>query len=490
MRKLGVIFIAVVLLFGLAAFGLWSSVSAQVTPQNDAKMVELGRLLFFDPDLSVNGKQSCASCHAPEAGFSGPDSEDNLLTAVYEGTLDGRFGNRKPPSSSYVGDSPTLHFDKALGLWIGGMFWDGRATGAVLGDPVAEQAQGPFLNPLEMAMPHSRQVVIKVAHSEYAWLFKEVWGPQSLKYNKQEEVDLAYERIARSIAAYERSAEVDPYDSRFDLFYDKAKAKGLDVSKIRCGTMSGGMDGGMMGGMCAPKDANGTMSPYSWQKYMGLGLNGMELQGLAIFNDPTRANCAFCHSLAEGSAGYPLFTDFSYHNLGVPKNPDNPFYGMDLEWNPDGAGWVDYGLGAFLKNSGYPAEVYTIENGKFKVPSLRNVDKRPTPEFVKAYTHNGYFKSLTDIIIFYSWRGLVMNGGLGMGGSGMDGCSGGMGGGGMGGGGMGGGGMGGGITPEMMCSPDLFPAPEMAENMTPMNHFNFMSDTMKIEAFLKTLSDQ
>jgi hypothetical protein len=127
--------------------------------------------------------------------------------------------------------------------------------------------------------------------------------------------------------------------------------------------------------------------------------------------------------------------------------------------------------------------------GKFKVPSLRNVDLRPSADFVKAYGHNGYFKSLQDILIFYSWRGLVMNGGLGMGGSGMDGCSGGMGGGGMGGGGMGGGGMGG-IPPEMMCSPDLFPPAEVAENITPMNHINMMSDTMKIEAFLKTLSDQ
>ena len=307
------------------------------------------------------------------------------------------------------------------------MFWDGRATGNVLGDPVAEQAQGPFLNPLEMAMPDARQVVIKVAHSDYADLFKEVWGPESLNFTSPEGVESAYEQIARSIAAYERSAEVNPYNSKFDLFWDRAKVKGLDVTKIRCGTMGGGMDGGGMGGMCSRFDADGSTSPYSWWSYRSLGLDGQAVQGLAIFNDPKRANCSSCHSLAQGREGYPLFTDFSYHNLGIPKNPANPFYTMPLFWNPDGENWVDLGLGGYLKNAGYPSEVYSIENGKFKVPSLRNVDLRPADDFVKAYGHNGYFKSLQEIIIFYSWQGLVMNGGLGMGGSGMDGCSDGMG---------------------------------------------------------------
>ena len=65
--------------------------------------------------------------------------------AVYEGAVPGRFGNRKPPASAYAGDSPILHYDGTK--WVGGMFWDGRATGWTLGDPLAEQALGPFLNP-------------------------------------------------------------------------------------------------------------------------------------------------------------------------------------------------------------------------------------------------------------------------------------------------------------------------------------------------------
>ncbi len=123
--------------------------------------------------------------------------------------------------------------------------------------------------------------------------------------------------------------------------------------------------------------------------------------------------------------------------------------------------------------------------GKIKVPTLRNVDLRPSPDFVKAYGHNGYFKSLDDLVMFYSWRGLTMNGGLGMGGSGMD-CGTMGGGGGMGGGGMGGGGMGGDMT--MMCDPNLFPQPEVNQNLTPMNHFSMMHQSYLV-TFLKTLSD-
>jgi cytochrome c peroxidase len=43
-------------------------------------------------------------------------------------------------------------------------------------------------------------------------------------------------------------------------------------------------------------------------------------------------------------------------------------------------------------------------DGQVRVATLRNVDKRPSPEFVKAYGHNGYFKSLKAIVHFYNTR--------------------------------------------------------------------------------------
>ncbi len=109
-----------------------------------------------------------------------------------------------------------------------------------------------------------------------------------------------------------------------------------------------------------------------------------------------KAKCANCHVA-------PLFTDFTYDNLGVPRNPLNPFY-SEPEWNPLGQDWVDEGLGGFLKSAGYDASVWKSQLGKQKVPTLRNVDLRPSKHFVKAYSHNGYFKSLEEIVHFYNTR--------------------------------------------------------------------------------------
>jgi cytochrome c peroxidase len=269
------------------------------------------------------------------------------------------------------------------------------------------------------------------------------------------------------VAAYERSAEVNPFSSKFDLFWDAASAVGKDVTQIRCGTGGGGggMGGGGMGGaMGCP---GGGTNPNRWTAFRNYGLNDTELIGLAMFND--RADCASCHSLEPGPDGYPLFTDFGYDNIGVPKNPDNPFYAMPPEWNPDGEDWVDYGLGGYLQSAGYPPEVYEPELGKVKVPSLRNVDLRPSEDVVKAYGHNGFFKSLDEIVFFYHWRAMMDAGG----------CMG---------GGMGGGGMGGGMGGDCSMMESMFPPPEVDQNRAAMAMFP-RPQVDNIVAFLKTLSD-
>jgi len=345
------------ILGGLGVFVLVASFAAQLpnAAHSDGSgltpLEQLGKLLFFDPNLSVPPGQSCAACHAPETGFTGPDSAINATQAVYPGVVHTRAGNRKPPTAAYGGDSPVLYYDEAEEVWIGGMFWDGRATGWTLGDPLAEQAQGPFLNPLEQNSPQARLVLLKVALSPYAGLFEEVWGPGSL--DPIYDVPATYERIARSISAYEKSSEVNPFSSKFDYY----------------------LSGAIM-------------------------LTDQEAWGLELFEG--KAMCSACH-LSEPRPGGepPLFTDFTYDNLGVPKNPANPFYTMPRKWNPAGADWVDLGLGGFLMNVG---EAYEPELGKVKVPTLRNVDKRPYDGFVKAYAHNGYFKSLEEIVHFYNTR--------------------------------------------------------------------------------------
>jgi cytochrome c peroxidase len=446
------IYVVIVLALVLGFALVWQRSLAQAQESVTDPMIALGKALFFDENLSANGTQSCATCHAPGTGFVGPDSAVNAGGAVYEGALPGHFGNRKPPSAAYAGDSSNLHYDTAEEGWFGGMFWDGRATGAVLGDPLAEQAQGPYLNPLEQALANAQVLCGRVRKADYAGLFVEIWGPGSLDCAK--DVQGVYERIGRSVAAYERSAEVNPFTSKFDTFWDSAEAAGKDVTKIKCG-----MGGGMMG--CPGSGANG------WWSYRNLGLSDAELQGLAVFNDPNRADCASCHTLEPGPDGYPLFTDFGYDNIGVPKNPDNPFYSMPPAWNPDGANWVDTGLGGYLKSAGYAPEVYELEMGKFKVPTLRNVALLPSDENVKAYGHNGYFKSLEDIVFFYHWRAMMDNGGC-----------------------MGGGGMSGGMGGDMGCEnmATMFPEPEVDQNRTPLGMFP-RPQVDNIVAFLKTLSD-
>jgi cytochrome c peroxidase len=307
------------------------SVQAQggLTPQE-----QLGKLLFFDTNLSDPPGQACAVCHAPEVGWTGPDQAINAGGVVYEGAVPGRFGNRKPPASAYAGDSPNLNWDGTK--WVGGMFWDGRATGDVLGDPLAEQALGPFLNPAEQNNAGPQAVIDKVLASSYYELFQNVCASYTDKY----------ECIGRAIAAYERSAEVSQFTSKYD-YWLKGQAK----------------------------------------------LTGQEQRGLALFRG--KGQCAACHV-------EPLFTDFTYDNLGVPKNPMNPFYHMP--YNPDGENWVDTGLGGFLQAAGYSETVWGPEWGKQKVPTLRNVDLRPAKKFVKAYGHNGYFKSLEEIVHFYNTR--------------------------------------------------------------------------------------
>lgn len=329
--------------------GITASAAQSLTP-----VEALGKALFFDPNLSTPPGQSCAACHAPETGFTGPDSAINAGQVVYPGALHVRAGNRKPPTAAYGGDSPVMYSDEDESVWEGGMFWDGRATGWTLGDPLAEQAMGPFLNALEQNMPQMRLVVSRVAKSSYASLFEQVWGRGSLDYKK--DVAGTYERIARSIAAYERSAEVNPFSSKYDYYLN----------------------------------GQATLTP-------------QEANGLALFEG--KATCSACHpSRPEEEGNQPLFTDFTYDNLGVPKNPSNPFYSSPRSVNPDGANWVDVGLGGFLARAGYPEEVWMVEMGKQKVPTLRNVDRRPYTGFVKAYGHNGYFKSLEDIVHFYNTR--------------------------------------------------------------------------------------
>ncbi len=341
----------------LIVFGMIVGVAGTtyaLTPQE-----ELGKSIFFDINLSINMNQPCAACHAPASGWTGPDATINMHGAVYEGSVSGRFGNRKPPSSAYATQSPILHLSKqAGGMFVGGNFWDGRATGERLGSPSAEQAQGPFLNPLEQALPDAAAVIGKICASSYSDSFKQVCGASACD---PANVSKAYDCVGYSIAAYEASPEVNQFSSK----YDAVVAGQAKFTK-------------------------------------------QEAEGFALFLG--KAKCSKCHVVTP-MARQALFTDYTFDNLGVPKNPENPFY-SEPDFNPLGAAWIDLGLGGFLQYAAHPdwVSLAKANMGKFKVPTLRNVDKWDAGtlgEKTKAYSHNGFFKSLKGIVHFYNTRDVL-----------------------------------------------------------------------------------
>ena len=176
--------------------------AATATPPM-TKKEQLGKELFLDKDLSTAPGQACARCHAAATGFGQPDAD----LPVSRGVHPDRCGNRNDLTAAYAAFSPRFHYDAKERHYLGGLFWDGRAA------TLEEQAKGPFLNPLEMANPTAAAVVTKVQQSSYAGLFREVFGPEAFT-----DLNRAYDLVAEAIAAYERTHELNPFSSKYDLF--------------------------------------------------------------------------------------------------------------------------------------------------------------------------------------------------------------------------------------------------------------------------------
>jgi cytochrome c peroxidase len=218
-----------------------------------------------------------------------------------------------------------------VGEFIGGQFIDGRAVNLI------EQAKQPFLNPLEMNNPDTASVIQAVRNSGYTDLFEQVYGVDSLS-----NTDTAYEQLADAIASFEQSEELNTFTSKFDYFL------------------------------------NGQAE-----------LTQQERNGFILFDG--KGQCFTCHEMGQ----HRLFSNHTYSNIGVPKNPTNPFYTMPPEFNPDGTMFIDLGLGA------NPAVLSTTENGKFRVPTLRNVS------LTAPYMHNGVFQTLKEVVDFYNTRDVL-----------------------------------------------------------------------------------
>ena len=293
------------------------------------KLAELGRRLFFDTTLSEPAGQACASCHLPTAGFADPDRE----LPVSRGVHPDRFGDRNTPSIAYSMFSPALYFDEEEEHYVGGLFHDGRAK------TLEDQAEQPLLNIVEMANPDRESVITKVMGAGYALQFDEIFGKDSLQ-----DAGKAMEYITQALAAFERTEIFKPFSSKYDYYL---------AGKVE--------------------------------------LTSQELKGLKLFEAEDKGNCAACHPSGQGDNGEPpLFTDFTYDNIGLPPNRANPFYTQSEKFNPKGEQYVDVGL---AKTTGRGEDL-----GKFKVPTLRNI------AITSPYLHNGIFTSLKEVVDFYNTR--------------------------------------------------------------------------------------
>jgi cytochrome c peroxidase len=374
---------------------------------NQVQQVELlGKLMLYDKQLSVNRNEACAFCHMPETGFTGPVSELNRTTGSYPGSVRTRFSDRKPQSHAYAPLSPVLHYNPGQGDLVGGNFWDMRATGRRLGNPAAEQAEGPPVNPVEMGLPDIACFVHRASQRPYRALFESVWGVQAfaiawpvdveqicarpgpptagapmpvhLSPLDRGRVGTTFDQMAQSIAGYEASAEVTNFTSKFDAVIAETAQ-----------------------------------------------FTPQEQSGYDLFRG--KAKCNACHR--DGGPGEdPLFTDFTASNIGTPANPALPYYqenqpdALGYTANPAGLSFVDGGVGNFLAKGHLLSQPSAVDarwvklasgnQGRVQVPTLRNVDKRPSPAFVKAYGHNGYFKSLKAIVHFYNTRDVLPRCGL------------------------------------------------------------------------------
>ncbi len=351
------------------------------------KKILLGKLIYFDTNLSVRSNQACASCHAADAGFSGGVSVYGASGVTFPGSVALRTVNRNPPSAAYAVFAPVLSYRAVTGDFIGGTFWDQRATGEITGIPAADQALSPFVNPLEMALPDEACAVLRVTEGRYATLFAQVWGALSIRWpanarricgiageggslrvlalstQDRAAAEQAYKNIALSLAAFEASPSVSPFSSKYDA---------VVAGKAH--------------------------------------LTAQEAEGFNLFLD--KARCTLCH-VAAGL--HPLLTNFAAVNTGIPANRRLPFYGESVDdgkgliANPAGAAYIDQGTGAMLAQSSKPEwrQLAPRFNGAFQVPTLRNVAALPRPGFTRAYMHNGYFTSLAEIVHFYNTRDVL-----------------------------------------------------------------------------------
>lgn len=304
---------------------------AAAQPAQLSAPAQAGREVFFDTRLSNPPGTACVSCHNPLLGWSG---NNRSASGVAAGSRPDTLGARNSPTLSYVGFTPRFHLAREKGKTkaLGGLFWDGRA------DTLEEQARGPLFTAVEMNLASETELAERLRSGPYAARLRAAFGLADSASDGQ------WTQAALSaVAAFQRSPELAPFSSKYDA--------------VRRGEAR---------------------------------FSRTEARGLRWFSDPASGNCVACHVFKKGSKNPAdhLFTDFSYDNLGLPRNPAIPANAK--------ADHFDLGLCGPSRER--PETLPEAACGGFKVPTLRNVAQRP------FYFHNGSFTDLTQAVRFYFQR--------------------------------------------------------------------------------------
>jgi cytochrome c peroxidase len=412
-----------------AALGTLSFQGNPPILQGNGKMAvqTLGKLMNYDENISVFKNVACAFCHMPYTGFSGPIQSVNSSMIAYPGSVLYRAGKRTAQSYTYAPFFPVLNYNAVDGAFFGGNFWDGRATGYLISNPDAEQAQHPPVDSQEMGMPDTACIVYRLSQAAYRPLFEQIWGagsltiafpanveticstpngaaslggsatPLALSAADRTKANQAYNAWGHSIDEYENSVGVSAFSSKFDAFLAGAYTLTPDE-----------------------------MAGYNLFKGRG-NCNSCHLDGRSTAPTPPPPNGTAPSSTDTGVAAStaPLFTCFGFSNLGLPKNlMDSIYYQTKADFfgftpNAFDFGFVDLGLGLFLGggSGNNPDSSWTqfapTSNGQMQTSSARNVAMTPTqcptteapgPYFQKEFFHNGYIKSLKQLVHFYNTR--------------------------------------------------------------------------------------
>jgi cytochrome c peroxidase len=387
----------------------------------------LGELMNYDKNISPFRNVACASCHMPYVAFSGPIPSVNLTMVAYPGTVHFRAGKRTAQRYTYSPFFPVLQYNQVQGAFFGGNFWDSRATGYLLRNADAEQAQHPPVDTQEMGNPDTACIAFKLSNAKYRALIEQIWGkgtldidfppqtaqicalpggaaifgtnntPVPLGPEERTRANIVYDHWAQALDAYEQSVQVSAFSSKFDAFLGGSYTLTADEKA-------------------------------GYDLFRGKGnCNSCHLDGRSTAPTPPPPEGTAPNSQDTGAAAdtKPLFTCFGSANLGVPLNPRDTIFYQDkpdsfgFTANPAGFAFRDLGLGSFLRSVAAPnpnatwTQYAPTSDGQMQTSTARDVamtpakcptTEAPGPYFQKEFFHNGYIKSLKQLVHFYNTR--------------------------------------------------------------------------------------